>query len=846
MRWEVAIWCVWLLMWAATAAAQPADDLAEGDRYFEDGDWRRAAAAYDRAIRKYPTQVSAEAYGKRAAIFIIQKDYPGGLTFLRDVAKKRWPDAPEVLEQEALILWQNGNKTDAVTVAEKVVAKKPTAFTNQQLIGEFYAGRDSDKTAAAYEAYLAHRPGELAANDVLPRVRLGFAYLSQARLAIRDGKDRAATDLYGKAVTQFEEVERKHGKKPNARVNADNGLCAAYTGLARHDQAITVCERIIKDPRRIDANGSVWFNLGSAYLAKKQPQKARTAAAEFVRARKGEARGHILIGDAYFQERDWKNALSAYLEAETLLKPSQAREQVTLSIRLGKTYRRTGGGARGGPNLALAIQKLEAGLAGNPGSLELAAELGSAYLAAGQDARAEELVDRTIKHPAAGSASDEARGAVLVIAAKALYNQKKLDRARAAFETVRRMRPRDVEIQRGLVATISAQGYAAFEKKDNRNAQALFEQALAIDPNAALPLLDLTAMAIERKDCDGALVLLGKLADPQSTDLMMARRLEGRARLCATRKDPRKAADAYAAAEKAARNAAANVVLAEVYTEWAPLTWDRDLDGAIEKLQTAVQLGGAAPGVGPAARRNLALALFRRGWRHLRDGKAAAAYEDFERATKDPGLLTGVEPLAFEFSRSLAALEKGDGAVASRGFKALASKGNQASYLRAPYSKVGGAFFAAYASYRTSGLASRQAAADGFAKLQADASGPFARKLGDLLASAYELVALEQWKAGKGGAAASALAAAAKHADAEARRRIANNQAAIDLGRASPSSLESLGAQLPEALVNLGIVYDQQGKPREAYDAWVKARARGAGGRDLQRWIDAKKRIYGF
>jgi len=29
-------------------------------------------------------------------------------------------------------------------------------------------------------------------------------------------------------------------------------------------------------------------------------------------------------------------------------------------------------------------------------------------------------------------------------------------------------------------------------------------------------------------------------------------------------------------------------------------------------------------------------------------------------------------------------------------------------------------------------------------------------------------------------------------------------------------------------------------------DAWTKAKARGVQTRDLQRWIDAKKRIYGF
>ena len=67
---------------APYAHAAVEDDLRDGDKYFEDGDWKKAAAAYDRAIDKAPGQVAAEAYGKRAAIFIILKDYKGGLDFI--------------------------------------------------------------------------------------------------------------------------------------------------------------------------------------------------------------------------------------------------------------------------------------------------------------------------------------------------------------------------------------------------------------------------------------------------------------------------------------------------------------------------------------------------------------------------------------------------------------------------------------------------------------------------------------------------------------------------------------------------------------------------------------------
>src|SRR4051794_4429747 len=103
------------------AIAAVDDDLREGDKYFEEGDWKKAATAFDRAIAKAPGQVSAAAYGKRAAIFIILKELTGGLAFVGK-AKARYPSAPEILEQEALILWETDKHDEAIMVAETVVA----------------------------------------------------------------------------------------------------------------------------------------------------------------------------------------------------------------------------------------------------------------------------------------------------------------------------------------------------------------------------------------------------------------------------------------------------------------------------------------------------------------------------------------------------------------------------------------------------------------------------------------------------------------------------------------------------------------------------------------------------
>ena len=828
------------------AHAAVEDDLRDGDKYFDQADWSKASSAFDRAIAKAPGQVPAEAYGKRAAIFIILKNYKGGLDFIAK-AKAHYPTAPEVLEQEALILWETDRKDDAIKVAEQVVAARPTTFTNQKLIGEYYSQRDATKTATAFEAYLANRPVELEGGDVLPRIRLGFAYLAKARTAIADTDDGRAQGLFGKAVDQFDLVQRKFGKKPNAAVNAENGLCAGYTGLGHFDQAVTVCERVIKDPKRIDA--SVWFNLGTAYLARKQTQKARSAATEFVRVRKAEARGYILLGDTYFEDRDWPAALDQYQRGEKQLRPNQPHEQVELSIRLGKTYRRLPAPASGkNPNLDLAIDKLASAFSSYPTNLELAIELGGAYLAGHQDAKATALTDKLLVAPELVKASPENRAGVLEIAAKALFNQHKLKEARQRFEAAQQLRPADITIQRDLVLVINAQAFEALDKTADRNlgaksAQTLLEQALPIDQSSPVTITNLAVLAIARGDCDGAQKQLVKLETLRGHDPVLSSRLLARTYLCIGRPDPKKAAETYAIAEKAAKQANAALALAEIYTEWAPLIWDTALDDAVDKLETAVNTAAQDADVAAPAKRNLALALYRRGWRQMHEGKSVEAAADFERATRDPSVLKGTEPLAFDFSFALAQLDAGRTGDAAKLFKSLATKGNQAAYLKAPYAKVGSQFFAAYASYRNGTLQARQQAVGEFTKLEADMPGD---KLKELLAASWESIAVDQWKAGQVGPALKSLQSAEKLASGDAKRRIGMDRAALTLGKTDLGALEALNGNPPESLVNLGILYDQAGRPKDAYDVWVRAKARGVQTRNLQKWIDSKKRIYGF
>jgi lipopolysaccharide biosynthesis regulator YciM len=822
----------------AVARADVGDDLKEGDRYYEEGNYKKAGAAYDRAIRSAPGQVPPEAYAKRATIFVIEKDLEGGLTFVRERAKREHPNAPEVLEQEAVILWGLGKKGDAITAAEKAAGSKESAFAAQLLIGDYYAARDSQKTVTAYEAYFKHRPEEREKSDVLPRIRFGYAYIDLASRDVLDGKEKEAAADYAKAIGQFELLQRKHKGEKHVTPNVALGLCAAYTGLGKDDQAITICEQIVRKPGG-DPKGSAWYNLAKAYAKKKQWARVRTAATEFNKLRKNEAKGYILIGDSYAGERKWDLALENYKQAERLLKPNESAKKADLSISMGVAYQN---GSR--PDIGLAIQKLEEGQNARPDDPRVAINLGSAYIKNKQDEKAVATTDRLIGGKRFNDLTPVQQVDLLTVAAKGLYNQGKLKDSRDRFQRAYNIR-KDVQVQKALIQVIEFQAYQAFQKDDVKTAENLLDQASQIDPKDKSIALRRAVILIDGNECADAQKQLAKL-EGDGAFTVQYQRLMARTFMCIGKPNKKKAAEFYAAAAKEVERVQDPVTEAEINIEWSPLLLDEGrAEEAVNRLENAVRTAMQEKRLEKAAKRNLAVALFRRGWKNLKE-KPDQAAADFERAGREPALLKGVEPLAFEFSHALALLEKGDANEAARIFKSLSNKGNQNAYLKAPYNKVGTDFFAAYANYRAGTAEKRQAAATQFQSMVGSASGAFAQKIKDLLASSYEFVAYDAWRGGSEGQASKALTQAAKFATGDAEKRIRNNRAVLSMGGKQLDTFRDLGGTPPEALVNLGVLYDQAGKPKEAYEAWKSARARGANARDLNKWIDAKKRIYGF
>src|SRR5262245_10937575 len=99
-RFPLPVAC-FLFLLSTSALAQDAATqqlLSEADRYYDQGDYDRAASNYDRAIRAQPKDVPAAAYAKRASIFLFAKAYDDGLAWIAGTAERAWPDDDLVLE----------------------------------------------------------------------------------------------------------------------------------------------------------------------------------------------------------------------------------------------------------------------------------------------------------------------------------------------------------------------------------------------------------------------------------------------------------------------------------------------------------------------------------------------------------------------------------------------------------------------------------------------------------------------------------------------------------------------------------------------------------------------------
>jgi len=170
--------------------------------------------------------------------------------------------------------------------------------------------------------------------------------------------------------------------------------------------------------------------------------------------------------------------------------------------------------------------------------------------------------------------------------------------------------------------------------------------------------------------------------------------------------------------------------------------------------------------------------------------------------------------------------------------------------FKAPYDKLGFDYWIAYARYREGTPAGLNDALKVFAKTQSKATGEMADRFREMTFTAYMKLMAEEYARGNNGAAMAALknaqkAAATVKGDDVHKRDLQHNLAVLDLASGKTAQakqqLEQLGARPPEALVNLGLIYERQGDIQRALQLWQQS---GRGGK-VREWIDATRRFLG-
>lgn len=797
--------------------------LQDADNAYEREDYRKAVANYERAILAEPKGVQPGVYAKRASIFLFEKKYQEGLNWISSVAEQVYPDDPLILEQKAVIMSKlPGRKKDAVDLAEKVVGHRPSSFALQVMVGDFYynAGAGAaDKTVAAYEAYLKHRPDGLARADKLIRVKLGLMYLHKAD--------------YKNAETQFDASLRIAGD-PQLDPNAYKGLCAAYAGQENWDKALTMCERVIKAREAIKNDPSIYYNVGRAYLRRKRYDDAVNAANSYIGARAREPKGYLLRGQVYFEQGKWNQAEMEFNRADQL-----APRNPEVARWLGRTYL-----SQKPPQPRKAVERLTAALSASPDDVETIGNLSMAYLADGKPQNAIHAIEKGLALP-----GQDKNAWLLVTAGDAYYEGGDFSSSFRSYARALSLVKTDSAARIGAVNALNRKAGEAFKKGDYAAAQKDLLEALTLDEQSISTNFNLGLLYVVKANHKEAIERLAVRLKRTPNDLL-TNRLIAKAYLGVGNKQ--KASEHYEKASEEAQRLRNMPLVGEVYTEWAPLLLDAGkLDDAVDKLEQAAQYGVNQPFV-QAARRNLQVAYFHRGYSRLKTRQAAGAVADLEGATREPALLKGSEEDVFTFALGLAYLANNQEARAAQVLASFAQKikGDGVNWLKPPYDKVGIELFGAYAQYREGTLAARMKAAPVFEKLTQKTTGKLNAKLKDLLRSSLEFMAYDQFLKGSSREADALLKKAEGQVQGD-RRVIDHNLAVLGMDRggkgdALRSIFERLGDRVPEALVNLGILFDREGEAKKAYELWSAARARGARAAKLDEWIEAKKRIFNF
>jgi tetratricopeptide (TPR) repeat protein len=293
--------------------------VEEGRSALRKGKLEDAAKLLDQALALNPRRV--EAYVLRSAVYAARKQYKEGIALMRR-AEVLAPGDPEILTALGTHLVLSGDVTTGVPLLQQVVAKEPSRYDAQLLLGHHWhdTGRWPE-SIAAFEAYFAARPAALVGEDARHRIDLADSYLRYRQPQ--------------KALALFEESRTAKAKGSSASV------LRARMGIAWATAAID-CKKarpLLRDLEpAAEQHPEIWLVDGQCALALGDASGALGLGRKYLeRSPQQTAAGHALVGEAY-AARGLLAEAKKELEAARTLEPQRRR----WTVRLASVLRRAG------------------------------------------------------------------------------------------------------------------------------------------------------------------------------------------------------------------------------------------------------------------------------------------------------------------------------------------------------------------------------------------------------------------------------------------------------------------------------------------------------------------------
>lgn len=339
------------------ASLKPSAHLRMGIAYFNLENNKEALAQYTKLLEQYPNSPEADAALDNAkTIYVDEGRTAEYVEFARKLGKNvTTSQEDELAYQEAEVQFNNGNFAGAAQKFEEYLEKFPTGKYSLEALyykSEIYANqKEWEKAVAGYEQLADRVPHKFGEKSLLQAARINFFDLKkyenaekyfqklkdfagnqQSRLEAMRGLLRSQYQLkkYSDAVANAEDLLKEKSAGTDDKILANMAIAKSAQLDNQCETAITRY-RTVAQLSKAAYGAEARFEIANCFFTMGKYADAEKAAFDVIK-RSGSyeewvTKAYILLGDVYYQQKDYFNAKATYRSVVNNAKIEELREE---------------------------------------------------------------------------------------------------------------------------------------------------------------------------------------------------------------------------------------------------------------------------------------------------------------------------------------------------------------------------------------------------------------------------------------------------------------------------------------------------------------------------------------